>query len=97
LHPEQHSRVEFDEFRAALAKLPPDQREALILVGASGFSYEEAAAFFATAPWERSRAGSIGHFDRRWRVVSIKVGWKRSGGARLVETSYRWNSYFRRW
>src|SRR5467141_294389 len=43
-HPEQHSRVEFDEFRAALAKLPPDQREALILVGASGFSYEEAAA-----------------------------------------------------
>src|SRR5499433_4241268 len=42
-HPEQHSRVEFAEFRAALAKLPPDQREALILVGASGFSYEEAA------------------------------------------------------
>src|SRR6059036_1170080 len=43
-HPEQNSRLEFDEFRAALAKLPPDQREALILVGASGFSYEEAAA-----------------------------------------------------
>src|ERR671910_1403200 len=42
-HPEQHSRVEFEEFRVALAKLPPDQREALILVGASGFSYEEAA------------------------------------------------------
>jgi RNA polymerase sigma-70 factor (ECF subfamily) len=36
--------VEFEEFRTALAKLPPDQREALILVGASGFSYEEAAA-----------------------------------------------------
>src|SRR5215207_8508740 len=41
--PEQSSRVEFSEFRAALAKLPPDQREALVLVGASGFSYEEAA------------------------------------------------------
>jgi RNA polymerase sigma-70 factor (ECF subfamily) len=41
--PEQSSRVEFEEFRAALAKLPTDQREALILVGASGFSYEEAA------------------------------------------------------
>jgi RNA polymerase sigma-70 factor (ECF subfamily) len=41
--PEQSSRVEFQEFRAALAKLPSDQREALILVGASGFSYEEAA------------------------------------------------------
>src|ERR1700751_5590509 len=43
-HPEQQSRVEFEEFRAALSRLPPDQREALILVGASGFSYEEAAA-----------------------------------------------------
>jgi len=43
-HPEQHGRVEFEEFRTALAKLPPDQREALLLVGASGFSYEEAAA-----------------------------------------------------
>ncbi len=42
-HPEQNSRLEFQEFRTALAKLPPDQREALILVGASGFSYEEAA------------------------------------------------------
>src|SRR6202166_2577642 len=42
-HPEQHGRVEFEEFRNALAKLPADQREALILVGASGFSYEEAA------------------------------------------------------
>jgi RNA polymerase sigma-70 factor (ECF subfamily) len=41
--PEQNSRVEFEEFRTALAKLPADQREALILVGASGFSYEEAA------------------------------------------------------
>ena len=28
--PEQHSRLEFDEFRGALARLPPDQREALI-------------------------------------------------------------------
>ena len=43
-HPEQPGRVEFEELRVALAKLPPDQREALILVGASGFSYEEAAA-----------------------------------------------------
>src|SRR5471032_2383271 len=41
--PEQYGHVEFREFREALAKLPSDQREALILVGASGFSYEEAA------------------------------------------------------
>jgi RNA polymerase sigma-70 factor (ECF subfamily) len=36
-------RLEMREFRQALAQLPPDQREALVLVGASGFSYEEAA------------------------------------------------------
>ena len=41
--PEQHGHIEFREFRQALAQLPSDQREALILVGASGFSYEEAA------------------------------------------------------
>jgi RNA polymerase sigma-70 factor (ECF subfamily) len=41
--PEQYGRVEFREFREALGHLPADQREALILVGASGFSYEEAA------------------------------------------------------
>lgn len=42
-HPEQHGQLELSEFREALAKLPEEQREALILVGASGFSYEEAA------------------------------------------------------
>jgi RNA polymerase sigma-70 factor, ECF subfamily len=42
-HPEQEGKVEFEELRTALSKLPSDQREALILVGASGFSYEEAA------------------------------------------------------
>jgi RNA polymerase sigma-70 factor (ECF subfamily) len=41
--PEQTGHIEFQEFREALGKLPQDQREALILVGASGFSYEEAA------------------------------------------------------
>jgi RNA polymerase sigma-70 factor (ECF subfamily) len=41
--PEQNSRIEFEEFQKALARLHPDQREALILVGASGFSYEDAA------------------------------------------------------
>ena len=41
--PAQNAHLEFEEFRAALDKLPQDQREALILVGASGFSYEDAA------------------------------------------------------
>jgi len=33
-----------DELRLALATLPEEQREALVLVGAGGFAYEEAAA-----------------------------------------------------
>jgi RNA polymerase sigma-70 factor, ECF subfamily len=41
--PDQSSHLEMDEFRRALDLLPTDQRESLILVGASGFSYEEAA------------------------------------------------------
>jgi len=41
--PEQIGKIEFSELRNALAQLPDDQREALILVGASGFSYEETA------------------------------------------------------
>jgi RNA polymerase sigma-70 factor, ECF subfamily len=41
--PDQSSPLELDEFRKALEMLPTNQRESLILVGASGFSYEEAA------------------------------------------------------
>jgi RNA polymerase sigma-70 factor, ECF subfamily len=41
--PEQHGHLDLADFRAALDRLAPDQREALILIGASGFSYEEAA------------------------------------------------------
>ena len=41
--PEQTGRLEMDEFREAIKLLSPEQCEALILIGASGFSYEEAA------------------------------------------------------
>jgi RNA polymerase sigma-70 factor (ECF subfamily) len=37
------SPLALDEMRLGLAMLPPEQREALILVGAGGFAYEEAA------------------------------------------------------
>jgi len=35
--------IELDELRRAMMMLPEDQREALILIGAAGFSYEEVA------------------------------------------------------
>src|SRR4051812_1181176 len=41
--------VALDEMRLALGMLPNEQREALILVGAGGFAYEEAAAICGCA------------------------------------------------
>jgi RNA polymerase sigma-70 factor, ECF subfamily len=41
--PEQDGHMDMQDFQAALSHLPDDQREALVLVGAAGFSYEEAA------------------------------------------------------
>jgi len=47
--PEQEIRVEMRGFRAALDTLPLSQREALVLVGAQSFTYEEAAAICGVA------------------------------------------------
>jgi RNA polymerase sigma-70 factor (ECF subfamily) len=43
VHPSQQGSLDLEDFRLALQQLPEDQREAIILIGASGFSYEEAA------------------------------------------------------
>jgi RNA polymerase sigma-70 factor (ECF subfamily) len=43
VHPSQYGIVDLNDFRKALDRLPDDQREAVVLIGASGFSYEEAA------------------------------------------------------
>ena len=40
---EQESHLDLEDFRKALTRLPTEQREVLILVGANGLSYEEAA------------------------------------------------------
>ena len=47
--PEHDGRLAMNDFRNAFEKLPDEQREALILVGASGFSYEEAASMTGVA------------------------------------------------
>lgn len=41
--PEHDGRLAMSDFRAAFEKLTDEQREVLILVGAEGFSYEDAA------------------------------------------------------
>lgn len=41
--PSQEDGLHMSDLQRALDRLPPERREALLLVGASGFSYEEAA------------------------------------------------------
>jgi len=43
VHPSQYGILDMADFKKALDTLPADQREAIVLIGASGFSYEEAA------------------------------------------------------
>lgn len=46
--PDQDAHLEFEDFSGALATISSDQREAILLVGAEGFTYEEAAAICRT-------------------------------------------------
>ncbi|MCP1167974.1 RNA polymerase sigma factor [Limimaricola litoreus] len=47
--PAHDGRLQMNDFLRAFAALPDEQREALALVGASGFSYEEAAGMCGVA------------------------------------------------
>jgi RNA polymerase sigma-70 factor, ECF subfamily len=47
--PEQGAHLDFEDMRKALARLSPEQREAIVLVGAEGVSYEEAAEICGVA------------------------------------------------
>ncbi|QUJ75953.1 RNA polymerase sigma factor [Sulfitobacter albidus] len=47
--PAHDGHLQMQDFRRALAKLKDEQREALLLIGASGFSYEEAAEMCGVA------------------------------------------------
>ncbi len=68
---EQHGHLDMADLKTALQQLPEDQREAIILVGASGFSYEEAAMICNVAIGTiksrvnraRKRLGELLHID----------------------------------
>ena len=47
--PEHDGRLAMNDFKVAFEQLPDEQREALVMVGASGFSYEEAAEMTGVA------------------------------------------------
>ena len=65
--PEQQSHLDFEDMRLALAKLRPDQREALLLVAAEGLSYEDAAAIYGTA------AGTMKSRVNRARIRLVEL------------------------
>lgn len=46
--PAQEPQLDFEDLRLALVKLSAEQREAILLVGAEGFTYEEAARICRT-------------------------------------------------
>ena len=48
-HGNQESHLDLADFHKALAKLPEEQREVLIMVGATGLSYEETAEICGVA------------------------------------------------
>jgi len=73
--PSQPGPLDLREFREALQKLPSDQREALILIGASGLSYDEAAKISGCAPetmksrvdHARKQLGTLLALENNWR------------------------------
>ena len=71
--------VALDELRLSLAMLPPEQREALILVGAGGFAYEEAAEICGCAVGTvKSR---VSRARRALQAILDAGAYDRDGGA----------------
>ena len=68
--PDQGAHLDFEDFQIALAHLAPDQREALLLIGAEGFSYEEAAAIC------RTKVGTVkSRVNRARRRLAERLGY----------------------
>jgi len=65
--PAQQGHVDMQDLRKALDSLPPHQREALVLVGAVGMSYEEAAEIAGCA------VGTVKSRVNRARVTLSKL------------------------
>jgi RNA polymerase sigma-70 factor (ECF subfamily) len=72
---EQHGRLEGRDMQKALLRLHPDQRAAIILVGAEGFSYQEAAEVCGCA------IGTVKSWVNRARMILHQL---LDGGAALA-------------
>ncbi len=71
--------VALDELRLGLGMLPPEQREALVLVGAGGFAYEEAAEICGCAVGTvKSR---VSRARRALQAILEDGSYRRDGGS----------------
>lgn len=68
--------MDVEDFKVALAELPSDQRDALILVGGSGFTYEEAAEICGCAVGTiKSRVNRArGRLEERLDIDFVRSG-----------------------
>ena len=89
LPPEQFGRLDFKELIEALAKLPDVQREALLLVAASGFSYDEAAAICDVAVGTiKSRVSRARQLLAELLVIDSPAKFALDRATALVETGW---------
>jgi RNA polymerase sigma-70 factor (ECF subfamily) len=80
--PDHDGRLALADFAAAFAQLPDEQREVLILVGALGFSVEEAAETCGCAPGTvKSRA------NRGRRALAEKLGLAAGEAMEMTESA----------
>ena len=86
---EQFGRLEFKELIEALAKLPHVQREALLLVAASGFTYDEAAAICEVAVGTiKSRVSRARQLLAELLVIDSPAAFALDRATALVETGW---------
>jgi RNA polymerase sigma-70 factor (ECF subfamily) len=76
IEPDQLAALEHNELRSALADLPNEMRHALILVGADGYSYEQAARACGCAVGTiKSRV----HRARARLAKALSIDWSTAG------------------
>lgn len=83
--PAQEPNLELKEFQRALSRLNGHQREALMLIGAAGFSYDEAAAICGCSSGtvksrvNRARAKLCQILSPRPEDMPLNMGWRAAG------------------
>jgi RNA polymerase sigma-70 factor (ECF subfamily) len=80
------SPVALDELRLGLGMLPAEQREALILVGAGGFAYEEAAEICGCAVGTVKSRGLRSRWPLGQRCDEFDPGRRRASGPGPLRT-----------